>query len=48
MNRELLTATIQVLQANTESLYAVAKSKGIQMPHPAFARPMVHSSRSGT
>ena len=36
MNRELLTATTKVLKANTEDLFAMASSKGIQMPHPAL------------
>ena len=36
MNREILVAKTKVLLANTESLYAMASSKGIIMPHPAL------------
>lgn len=37
MNREDIKFTAKITASDTEALYDVARSKGIQMPHPALA-----------
>ena len=36
MNRQNITLTAKVVAQDTESLYELARNKGIQMPHPAL------------
>jgi hypothetical protein len=36
MNRELITAQAEVLQADSEELFAMANAHGLSMPHPAL------------
>lgn len=37
MNRESLQLTAKIVASDTQALYDVAKSKGIQLPHPALS-----------
>jgi hypothetical protein len=36
MNRQNITLTAKITASETETLYEIARSKGIQMPHPAL------------